>query len=456
MAKSKTSFFCRNCGAEHSKWMGKCSACAEWNTITEEVISVEKAPKWKSETSKKESRKPIPVQHVVSKKENRLDMMNEELNRVLGGGLVQGSIVLVGGEPGIGKSTLLLQVALKMKNRKILYVSGEESEQQIQMRANRIGIDNMECFIVNESKLDQIFLQLANMEIDLLVVDSIQTLQTEKIESTAGSISQIRECTGELQRFAKETNTPVFIVGHITKDGSIAGPKLLEHMVDTVLQFEGDRNYGYRILRAHKNRFGSTSELGIFEMQGNGMREVSNPSEILISQRDEQSSGVAISATMEGGRPMFIEVQALASSAVYGTPQRNATGFDAKRLNMLLAVLEKKAGFKLVTKDVFLNIAGGIKVVDPAIDLAVVCAILSSTYDLPIDEKVCFAAEIGLTGEVRSINFAEQRIKEAEKLGFKKIFLSKYSLKGINQSDYKIQILGFSRLEQVFKSLFSS
>jgi DNA repair protein RadA/Sms len=400
--------------------------------------------------------KPQAVHQVVSTHQDRIDMNNHELNRVLGGGLVRGSLVLIGGEPGIGKSTLLLQVALKAKNLKILYVSGEESAQQIRMRAERIGIDNEHCYILNETRTDEIFSHLANMEVDLLVVDSIQTLQTDKVDSTAGSISQIRESAGELQRFAKESHIPVFIVGHITKDGSIAGPKILEHMVDTVLQFEGDRNYGYRILRSHKNRFGSTSELGIYEMQSNGMREVSNPSEILISQRDELSSGVAISATMEGGRPMLIEVQALASSAVYGTPQRSATGFDTRRLNMLLAVLEKKAGFKLGTKDVFLNIAGGVKVDDPAIDLAVVCAVLSSNYDLPIPDKVCFAAEIGLTGEVRSVNHAEQRIREAEKLGFDKIYISKYSLKGIKQADYKIQIIGHSRLEQVFKSLFAS
>lgn len=455
MAKTKTSFFCKNCGSEHSKWMGKCSACGEWNTITEEVIRVEKAPRWKAEKREEKRRKPQVVHQISAQQEDRIDMQNQELNRVLGGGLVKGSLVLVGGEPGIGKSTLLLQVALKVKGLKVLYVSGEESEQQIRMRAERVGIENEHCYIINETRTAEIFMHLANMDVDLVVVDSIQTLQTEKIDSTAGSVSQIRESAAELQRFAKETHTPVFIVGHITKDGSIAGPKILEHMVDTVLQFEGDRNYGYRILRSHKNRFGSTSELGIYEMQSNGMREVSNPSEILISQRDEPSSGVAISATMEGGRLMLIEVQALASSAVYGTPQRSATGFDTRRLNMLLAVLEKKAGFKLATKDVFLNIAGGVKVDDPAIDLAVICAVLSSNYDMPIQDKVCFAAEIGLTGEVRSVNHAEQRIREAEKLGFKKIYLSKFSLKGIDQTDFKIQILGFSKLEQVFKSLFA-
>ncbi len=455
MAKTKTSFFCKECGAEHSKWMGKCSACGEWNSIIEEVIRVEKAPKWQGDSPKETKKKPQAIHQVSSEHEDRLDLKNTELNRVLGGGLVKGSLVLVGGEPGIGKSTLLLQVALKASHLKILYVSGEESVQQIRMRADRIGVENTSCYILNETRTDDIFMQLANMEVDLLIIDSIQTLQTEKVDSTAGSISQIRESAGELQRFAKESHTPVFIVGHITKDGSIAGPKILEHMVDTVLQFEGDRNYGYRILRSHKNRFGSTSELGIYEMQSNGMREVSNPSEILISQRDELSSGVAIAATMEGGRPILIEVQALASSAVYGTPQRSATGFDTRRLNMLLAVLEKKAGFKLGTKDVFLNIAGGIRVDDPAIDLAVVCSVLSSNYDLPIPDKICFAAEVGLTGEIRTVNHAEQRIREAEKLGFEKIYISKFSMKGIQQKDFKIEVVGFSRLEQVFKSLFA-
>ncbi len=454
MAKSKTSFFCNNCGAEYSKWMGKCSSCGEWNTISEEIITIESTPKWENESKVRKAKKPQPVQELSHQKEDRINLLDNELNRVLGGGMVKGSLVLVGGEPGIGKSTLLLQVALKASSLRILYVSGEESEQQIRMRAERIGIVNKQCYILNETRTDKIFTQLANLKIDLLIIDSIQTLQTAKIDSTAGSVSQIRESAGELQRFAKESHTPVFIVGHITKDGSIAGPKILEHMVDTVLQFEGDRNYGYRILRSHKNRFGSTAELGIYEMLNNGMREVNNPSEILISQRDEASSGVAIAATMEGGRPLLIEVQALASSAVYGTPQRSAIGFDTRRLNMLLAVLEKKSGFKLGTKDVFLNIAGGIKVDDPAIDLAVICAILSSNYDIPIPEKVCFAAEIGLTGEVRSINHAEQRIREAEKLGFEKIYLSKFSLKGISKEGFSIEIIDHSRLEQLFKSLF--
>ncbi|MCK5856691.1 MAG: DNA repair protein RadA [Bacteroidales bacterium] len=452
--KAKTSFFCKNCGSEFSKWMGKCSACGEWNTITEEVLQVESKKAWKDDQGPSKARKPQAVRNIKYQTENRIDMKNGELNRVLGGGLVPGSLVLVGGEPGIGKSTLILQVALQMVGQRILYVSGEESEQQIKMRAERIGIKNEECFILNETKTSNIFQQVKEVQPNILVIDSIQTLQTDTLDSTAGSISQIRECAGELQRYAKETNTPVFLIGHITKDGAIAGPKILEHMVDTVLQFEGDRNYGYRILRSNKNRFGSTSELGIYEMLSTGMREVSNPSEILISQREEQTSGVAIAATMEGGRPMLIEVQALASSAVYGTPQRSATGFDARRLNMLLAVLEKRSGFKLGTKDVFLNIAGGLKVDDPAIDLAVVCAVLSSNYDLTISEKICFAAEVGLSGEIRSVNHPDQRIREAEKLGFEKIIVSKYNLKGIHQKDFTIRIVGLSSLKGVFKELF--
>ena len=452
--KAKTSFFCKNCGSEFSKWMGKCSACGEWNTITEEVLQVENKKAWKEDAGPTKARKPQAVRSIKYQTENRIDMKNNELNRVLGGGLVPGSLVLVGGEPGIGKSTLILQVSLQMVGQRILYVSGEESEQQIKMRAERIGIKNEECFILNETRTSNIFQQVKEIQPNILIIDSIQTLQTDTLDSTAGSISQIRECAGELQRYAKETNTPVFLIGHITKDGNIAGPKILEHMVDTVLQFEGDRNYGYRILRSNKNRFGSTSELGIYEMLSTGMREVSNPSEILISQRDEQTSGVAIAATMEGGRPMLIEVQALASSAVYGTPQRSATGFDARRLNMLLAVLEKRSGFKLGTKDVFLNIAGGLKVDDPAIDLAVVCAVLSSNYDLTIGEKVCFAAEVGLSGEIRSVNHPDQRIREAEKLGFESIILSKYNLKGVHQKDFKIRIVGLSSLKGVFKELF--
>lgn len=453
MSKIKTVFFCDNCGAEYSKWLGKCSACGEWNTIKEQKVQ-------KNTDSRKvftavTVRHPVPIQEVKPIREERFDMKNGELNRVLGGGLVPGSLILLGGEPGIGKSTLLLQVMLHLDRIKVLYVSGEESEQQIKMRADRIGIKNQECFILNETSTTNIFGQIEIIKPDILIIDSIQTLQTENVESTAGSISQIRECAGELQMFAKKSGTPVFLIGHITKDGNIAGPKILEHMVDTVLQFEGDRHHGYRLLRANKNRFGSTAELGIYEMQGNGMREVTNPSEILLSQRDEQTSGVAIASTMEGGRPMLIEVQALTSTAVYGTPQRSSTGFDIRRLNMLLAVLEKRAGFKLAQKDVFLNIAGGIRIEEPAIDLAVIASVLSSNYDVAIDEKTCFAAEIGLSGEVRSVTHPEQRISEAQKLGFQRIIMSKYGLKGIDKKKFDIEIKGFSKLEEVFKEVFA-
>jgi len=450
--KNKTAFFCKSCGTEFPKWTGKCSACGEWNTIIEEVIQHEKKKVWKN--SIKKSNTPQPISHIEFKKEKRMDMNDGELNRVLGGGLVPGSLILLGGEPGIGKSTLLLQMSLKIKGFKILYVSGEESEQQIKMRADRIGIENEECYILNEISTQAIFNQIENLQPDIIIIDSIQTLQTELIDSSAGTISQIRECAGEMQRFAKETDTPIFLIGHITKDGAIAGPKILEHMVDTVLQFEGDRHHGYRLLRSLKNRFGSTAELGIYEMESSGMREVTNPSEILLSQRDEQSSGIAIAATKEGGRPMLIEVQALASSAVYGTPQRSATGFDIRRLNMLLAIIEKRAGFKLAQKDVFLNLAGGIKVVDPAIDLAVIVAVLSSNYDIAINEKTCFAAEVGLSGEVRSVNFVDQRVREAEKLGFSRIVVSKYNLKGLDKKSMNIKVLAFSKLEDVFKEIF--
>jgi DNA repair protein RadA/Sms len=450
--KNKISFFCKNCGAEYPQWLGKCKACGEWNSIVEEVVVKEIRKEWK--TGERNS-KAIPVHEIEFIREKRINLQNNELNRVLGGGLVPGSLILLGGEPGIGKSTLLLQVALQLSDIKILYVSGEESEQQIKMRADRVGIINKECYILNETSTQSIFNRINEIKPDILIIDSIQTLQTDVIDSSAGTISQIRECAGELQRFAKETGTPVFVIGHITKDGSIAGPKILEHMVDTVLQFEGDRHHGYRLLRSLKNRFGSTAELGIYEMENSGMREVSNPSEILLLQRDEPMSGIAIAATMEGGRPMLIEVQALASSAVYGTPQRSATGYDTRRLNMLLAIIEKRAGFKLGQKDVFLNLAGGIRVDDPAIDLAVVAAVLSSNYDLAIDEKICFAAEVGLAGEVRSVNFIEQRISEAEKLGFSKIVVSKYNIKGLNTQNRNIKVLAFSKLEEVFKTIFS-
>ena len=453
MVKVKTTFFCQNCGAQSAQWMGKCKVCKQWNTIVEEVVSkTQNKSTWKTGTTQK-GNIAQSIQEISLENEPRIDTSDKELNRVLGGGIVPGSLVLLGGEPGIGKSTLLLQVALLLQH-KVLYVTGEESDKQIRMRAERLGLKESSCHILTETNTQNIFQQIIAVQPDLLVVDSIQTLQTNSIESSPGSISQIRECTSELMKFAKESGTPVILIGHINKDGHIAGPKILEHMVDVVLQFEGDRNHVYRILRANKNRFGSTAELGIYEMQSQGLREVSNPSEILISQKDEALSGVAISATMEGVRPLMIETQALVSSAVYGTPQRSATGFDLRRLSMLLAVLEKRCGFKLGAKDVFLNITGGIKVDDPAIDLGVVCAILSSNVDMAIDDKSCFAAEVGLSGEIRPINRCEQRIQEAEKLGFECIFISKYNK--VNPQDYNIQVIIVAKMEEVFKALFAS
>jgi len=451
MAKTKTAFFCQNCGTQFPKWIGQCSSCKEWNTIVEEVVQKEDKKSWKTDKVAKQTNKPLRVSEITQEKELRLDTKDQEFNRVLGGGLVPGSLTLLGGEPGIGKSTLLLQIALKLPY-KILYVSGEESQRQIKMRADRIQPNSENCYILTETKTQNIFQQITTIEPDLVIIDSIQTLHTDYIESAAGSISQIRECTAELIKFAKESHTPVILVGHITKDGTIAGPKILEHMVDTVLQFEGDRNYVYRILRSLKNRFGSTAELGIYEMQGSGLREVNNPSEVLISTNDEDLSGTAIAATVEGMRPLLIEIQALVSTAVYGTPQRSATGFNAKRLNMLLAVLEKRAGFKLAAKDVFLNITGGISVDDPAIDLAVMAAILSSNSDIAIEKGVCFAAEVGLAGEIRPVQRVDQRILEAEKLGFSKIFVSKNNKIGLKQSG--IQIQKVSKIEDVVAHLF--
>ena len=441
MAKLKTTFFCQNCGSQYSKWQGQCTACKEWNTITEEVIQKPEKSDWKtpSKTSKRVS-KPMLINEIDTSQEARLDTADQEFNRVLGGGLVPGSLTLLGGEPGIGKSTLLLQISLKLPY-KTLYVSGEESQKQIKMRAERINPNTSNCYILTETKTQNIFKQIEALEPDIVVIDSIQTLHSDYIESSSGSISQIKECTTELIKFAKETATPVILIGHITKDGNIAGPKILEHMVDTVLQFEGDRNHVFRILRANKNRFGSTNELGIYEMQGSGLREVANPSEILISQKDENLSGNAVAATLEGMRPLMIEVQALVSTAVYGTPQRSATGFNAKRLNMLLAVLEKRAGFRLGAKDVFLNITGGISVDDPAIDLAVVAAILSSNEDEAVQKDVCFAAEVGLSGEIRPVQRVEQRILEAEKLGFSAIFVSKYNKIALKNTAIKIQLI---------------
>jgi len=456
MVKVKTSFFCQSCGAQAPKWMGKCPSCGEWNTFVEEVIKRPEAGTRNSGNFRDSDSRPKRIQEIVQGNEERTATGNSELDRVLGGGLVEGSLILVGGEPGIGKSTLMLQVALQMKGRRVLYISGEESEQQIRMRADRLGFKDPDCFILTETNTQQIFQHLEVLSPGLVVIDSIQTLQTNSIDSTAGSISQIRETAAEMQRYAKTTGVPVFLVGHITKDGNLAGPKILEHMVDTVLQFEGDQNYGYRILRANKNRFGSASELGIFEMRDNGLREVNNPSEILLSQRDEEVSGVAVAATIEGIRPMLIETQALVSSAAYGTPQRSCTGFDTRRLNMLLAVLEKRCGFRLGTKDVFLNITGGIRVDDPAMDLAVISAILSSGEDRPLMPHICFAAEVGLSGEIRPVNRIEQRISEAEKLGFQQIMVSRFNLKGIQKDKRAIKVTGVSKVEEVFYHLFKN
>lgn len=422
--------------------------------MVEEVIQREEKGSVRSSMRDARSAIPVRISEITFSQDSRINTNDQELNRVLGGGLVPGSLTLIGGEPGIGKSTLMLQVALKCADRKILYISGEESEQQIRMRAERLGIRNDNCFILTETNMQAIYKHLESLVPGIIIADSIQTMQTDLIESSAGSVSQIKECAAEMQKFSKITNTPVFLIGHITKDGSLAGPKILEHMVDTVLQFEGDRNYGYRILRSLKNRFGSTSELGIYEMNDGGLREVSNPSEILLSQRDEAVSGIAIAAMIEGQRPMLIETQALVSSAVYGTPQRSATGFDVRRLNMLLAVLEKRSGFKLGNKDVFLNIAGGIRVDDPAIDLAVVAAVLSSNQDSPIDSKTCFAAEVGLSGEIRPINRIEQRISEADKLGFGQIFISRYNSKGLDIKKYALKIIQVAKIEEVYRRLF--
>jgi DNA repair protein RadA/Sms len=447
MAKLKTTFFCQNCGTQYAKWQGQCNACKEWNTIVEELVQKPEKNDWKTPTSSaKRASIPLRINEIDTAKEARLDTFDGELNRVLGGGIVPGSLTLLGGEPGIGKSTLLLQISLKLPY-KVLYVSGEESQKQIKMRAERINPNNSNCYILTETKTQNIFKQIEALEPDIVIIDSIQTLHSDYIESSSGSISQIKECTTELIKFAKETATPVLLIGHITKDGNIAGPKILEHMVDTVLQFEGDRNHVFRILRANKNRFGSTNELGIYEMQGSGLREVSNPSEILITKKDEELSGNAIAATLEGMRPLMIEVQALVSTAVYGTPQRSATGFNAKRLNMLLAVLEKRAGFRLGAKDVFLNITGGITVDDPAIDLAVVAAILSSNEDVPLQKDFCFAAEVGLSGEIRPVQRVEQRIVEAEKLGFSTIFVSKYNKISLKNIGIKIQLI--SKIEDL-------
>lgn len=454
MAKVKSAFFCQNCGYETPKWLGKCPSCGEWNTFVEEVVEKNNTSQVVAFSTSGRTAKPQTLQAIESQNYARIILKDHEINRVLGGGIVPGSLILFGGEPGIGKSTLTLQLAVMETNLRILYVSGEESEQQIKMRAERIGMENKDCFILTETNLQNIFTQAEAIQPQLLVIDSIQTLYSSHIESAPGSISQVRECTAQLLRYAKQTNTPVFLIGHITKEGSLAGPKVLEHMVDTVMQFEGDRNHVYRLLRTIKNRFGSTNELGIYEMLGNGLRQVANPSEILITNTDSSLSGIAIAATLEGLRPMLVEVQALVSTAAYGTPQRSSTGFDSKRLNMLLAVMEKRCGFKLGAKDVFLNIAGGIKVDDPAIDLAVVAAVLSSNADIAIDKKISLSAEVGLSGEIRPVNRIDQRISEAEKLGFEKIIISKYS-KGIEQSNYKIEIVKCGKMEEVVRALFA-
>ena len=457
MAKAKSYYFCQECGYQSSSWLGRCPECGKFGTFVEEVVKTESG-KRKVESGKMQSL-PKRIQDVTYSETRRIPTHCAEFDRVLGGGIVPGSLLLLGGEPGIGKSTLLLQTALSIHDRKLLYVSGEESEQQIKMRADRLSgegrVGENELYVVSETVTQRIFEHIDAVQPDLLIVDSIQTVTTEDVESPAGSVSQIRQCTTEFQHYAKTTGVPVLLIGHITKDGTLAGPKVMEHIVDAVLQFEGDRNYGYRILRALKNRFGSTAEIGIFEMQGNGLREVPNPSEFLLGQRDETLSGAAVAATLEGVRPMFIEVQSLVSSAVYGTPQRNANGFDMRRLSMLLAVLEKRCGFKLGTKDVFLNIAGGIRVNDPAIDLAVACSILSSNVDIPISPRIAFAAELGLSGEVRPVSRVEQRIAEADRLGFEKIFISKYNLKEIDARRYHIEIVPVSVIEETFRALFA-
>ncbi len=453
MAKVKTSYVCSNCGVHSAKWQGQCHGCGAWNTLHEEVLEpASVAASWKKQEHQTQS-KPLKLSQVDLRPQTRLVTGDDELDRVLGGGIVPGAMVLIGGEPGIGKSTLMLQVALQLKDLKVLYVSGEESQQQIKMRAQRMGLDSEQCYVLTETSIEQIFQRISELSPELLVIDSIQTLQTLQSDSIAGSVTQIRDCAGQLIRYAKESQVPVFMIGHITKEGSLAGPKVLEHMVDTVLQFEGDRHLSYRILRTAKNRFGPTSELGIYEMNEMGLRGVKNPSEILISQREHDLSGVAIAASLEGNRPLLIEIQALVSPSAYGTAQRTCTGFDNRRLNMLLAVLEKRAGLKLGAHDVFLNIAGGLRIEDPAIDLAVAVAVTSSLNDIPVPGKLCFCGEIGLGGEIRSVNRAPQRIKEAEKLGFSKICLSRYALKGVSNNKV-IDVAGYSRLEQLFSELW--
>ena len=456
--KTKSVFFCSNCGAESPKWVGKCPACGEWNTFVEETVAAKpkKSQGYLPEGGKTHSITPVKISEVKSGEEQRIALPSRELNRVLGGGLVPGSIILIGGEPGIGKSTLVLQNVLRIRSRKVLYVSGEESAQQLKMRADRICGGNIQCegYIECETSRESIFAGIRESNPDMVIIDSIQTIATDTLESSAGSVGQVRECAAQLLKFAKETHTPVILIGHINKEGAIAGPKVLEHIVDAVIQFEGDRHYMYRILRSIKNRFGSTSEIGIYEMNQTGLREVSNPSEMLLSQTDEELSGTAIGVTLEGIRPFLIEAQALVSTAAYGTAQRSVTGFDYKRMNMLLAVLEKRVGFKLAQKDVFLNIAGGIKVNDPALDMAVIAAIISSNVDIPIKRRVCVTGEVGLSGEIRQVTRLEQRITEAEKLGFEHIVVPANNMKGIDPTKLRINIVEASKVEDVFRFLF--
>ena len=455
MAKLKTVYVCTQCGAESPKWLGKCPSCGEWNSYVEEVVSAKPATPSPVSASEYGRSKPLRLNEIPVSQEERIDLHDAELNRVLGGGLVPGSMVLIGGEPGIGKSTLVLQTVLRLTDRKVLYVSGEESARQLKMRADRLGKNvNPECFIVCETSLEEIFVHIRNVNPDLVIIDSIQTISTNLVESSPGSITQVRECAAAILKFAKESHTPVLLIGHINKEGSIAGPKVLEHIVDAVLQFEGDRHYMYRILRSIKNRFGSTAELGIYEMLQNGLREVSNPSELLLTQDHEGLSGVAISAAIEGVRPFLIEVQSLVSTAAYGTPQRSATGFDLRRMNMLLAVLEKRVGFKLAQKDVFLNIAGGLKVNDPAMDLGVISAILSSNMDMAIDKSIAMTGEVGLSGEIRPVTRIEQRVLEAAKLGFARILIPAGNLKGFDTKRLKIEIIPVKKVEEAFRQLF--
>jgi DNA repair protein RadA/Sms len=452
MAQIKTIYICQECGAQSPKWLGKCISCNGWNTFVEEIVERKKPVT--SVSAKLSGNQPLTLENITTEKSERIRVGINEFDRVLGGGIVPGSIVLLGGEPGIGKSTLVLQLALGLKDKKILYVSGEESLQQIKMRAGRLGMDGSNCLFLSETSLENVLAQTSEVNPQLLIIDSIQTLSAETIESSPGSVTQVRECTSAILKFAKQNHIAVILIGHINKEGNLAGPKVLEHIVDSVLQFEGDTNYLYRILRASKNRFGSTSELGIFEMRSNGLQEILNPSEQLISKVSEDVSGTAVAATIEGIRPFLIEIQALVSSAAYGTPQRSSTGFDLRRLNMLLAVLEKRAGFKLLAKDVFLNVAGGLRINDPATDLAVICSILSSNIDVAIDHKICFTGEVGLTGEIRGVNRIEQRIAEAAKLGFNKIFIPRLN-KGFDGSKFPIELVKVTRVEEVFKKIFN-